>query len=309
MFGRVGGCNRRFVFIAYVFQNVKRYRRDRFFLAHFWAKFGWCSKICKLVFEHNFKSPRKAKNTIVRGWFSGPSRGYYLGQVKMSGWRHHQDTLGNDMTRTKINNCPFLGRLLLRKPGSSRTATFSLQGFNFSCAQEKFKHDPDRNGNTRWNTNTKKKKDKTPKVRKPRWMTKLQRRKGHWKHRGQNRQQNLATRYQKKHWFSLFFFFFRPPFVLQKALRRIFQEDLTKTTSRRKTVLEKKTGKSENPIFPCFFDEKFQKLIRGPGGGGNFYRPWLMSTFFSFWWVYYKKSGFGTFRAAQNERKSCNSKS
>ena len=60
---------------------MKNYRFGGPFSGQIWLMF---EKHCKKsVFQHVVKRQEKANKYHSEGLFSGPSRGYYLGQVKM----------------------------------------------------------------------------------------------------------------------------------------------------------------------------------------------------------------------------------
>ena len=93
--GEVGGCNKRLFWLrACVLQTVTSYGRLG---GPFLDKICSCSKntVKMGIFAHCLEHQKKAHKYHFEGLFSGPNRGYYLGQVKMSGCRHHQVVMWN----------------------------------------------------------------------------------------------------------------------------------------------------------------------------------------------------------------------
>ena len=78
MFGQQGGCNKTGFLIACVFLCEK--------LAVFWAPFLakfelMFEKHCKNRYFSTFPKAKQRQNDHFEGLLSGPSKGYYLGQV------------------------------------------------------------------------------------------------------------------------------------------------------------------------------------------------------------------------------------
>ena len=117
-------------FITCVWQNVKS-----FFVVRpiFGQHLVDVKKHCKYKeFQNIVKSKKRQNNSLFEGLLSGPSRGYDLGQVKMSGCKHHQDTLGHDMKRAKINiSFPSFLPHAAPKARVITNCNIFLQGFNF----------------------------------------------------------------------------------------------------------------------------------------------------------------------------------
>ena len=66
-----------FLFIACVLQNVESYR----FLPILGQNYADVQNIVKYVFQHIFQIKTRQNKCHFQGSLSGPSRGYYLGQV------------------------------------------------------------------------------------------------------------------------------------------------------------------------------------------------------------------------------------
>ena len=112
-------------------------------------------------------------------------------------------------------------------------------------------------------TTTKEKKDKTPKVRKPRWMTHVQRTR-YMKTKGDHAETKGTKKKSRDNQKNLVFpsfattLFFATPSELYKTLRIICRRCEKKTpTSENGPKVE--NTKKENPSFPCFLMTKKRK--------------------------------------------------
>ena len=73
-----GGCNKSFVFTCFFLQNVKSCRCVCPFLGQIWLMF---TKTLLNRYFSTFLKAKNMKNDHFEGLLSGPSKGYYLGQV------------------------------------------------------------------------------------------------------------------------------------------------------------------------------------------------------------------------------------
>ena len=245
--------------------------------ANFWGKFVWCSQNTVKIGI----SAAKANKYHFEGLFSGPSRGYYLGQVKVWGCRHR--------SRTSKTIFQILGLSVIW------SGSFVTERENAGKTNNRIKskeHNKDKAGKKRWNTTTAKKKNITTKLRKQGWMTHLQRRRymktkrehkeTTWKNTPPPRKKREETTKETLVFSQLFGFLFGVPKNLENNFSKKTKTDEWKM-DRKLTI-----RKSENPIFPLFLWKKGRSNKRP--GGAFFYRARPTATFLDplFWGACFK---------------------
>ena len=195
---------------------------------------------------------KQGKQIHFEGFFSGPSRGYHLGQVKVWGCRHRQQNMKMNISEILWFD---LGFVTPKENARKKNNRLKSKEHNKGKYEKK-----------QWNATTAKKKNITTKVRKQGWLTHLQTTR-YMKTKGDHEEtkwEKKTSRHEttkKKPCFSLFW---GHPFGVPKIL----ENNLSAKNTDKLKIENTKIGKTL--YFPWFSGGKIHELIRGLGGGGHF---------------------------------------